>query len=157
MKTEYKIKPIGYVKVSDTSFSIQVEREFWPALSNLEGFSHLTILWWGHLSKRPQEDGLVIGKLFKNGPNSMGVFSTRSPHRPNPILVSTIEIQSIDFDQGIIETLFIDAENDTPVLDIKPYFPMDRVKVCQTPEWCQHWPKWFEDFSTYNWMEEIVK
>lgn len=156
MNTEYQVKPIGYVKVLNNSFSIELMHEYRPALRNLEGFSHLLILWWGHLSRRPKNNELVIGKLFKNGPEKMGIFSTRSPHRPNPILISTIEIQTIDINRGLITTAFIDAENGTPILDIKPYLPMDRVSACQTPEWCQHWPQWFEEYSKYNWMEEMA-
>lgn len=156
MNTKYQIKPVGYVKTQNNAFSIELMHEYRPGLRNLEGFSHLLILWWGHLSRRPEKDRLVIGQLFKNGPEKMGVFSTPSPHRPNPILISIIEIQSIDVDHGVIKTPFIDAENETPVLDIKPYFPMDRVRTCQAPDWCQHWPQWFEDFSTFNWREEMT-
>jgi len=155
LKNEFKIYSIGKAKVLDKSFVIQVDQDYRSGLNELKGFSHLNILWWGHRSKRLKGDELVIGQLFKNGPEKMGVFSTRSPHRPNPIQLSIIEIKNINIEKGIVETPFIDAENDSPILDIKPYFPMDRVKTCQTPDWYQHWPNWFEGYLKYNWMDEI--
>ena len=59
----------------------------------------------------------------------MGVFATRSPARPNPIAMTASEVINIDFASGIIRVAFIDADEDTPVLDIKPYTPsFDRVE-----------------------------
>lgn len=157
METKFEIESIGEVKVEDNTYSIKIDKKYLPGLKNLVGFSHLQIVWWAHLTDNSQNRGrLVLPKLFKHGPDSIGVFATRSPVRPNPILISTIKIQEIDFDKGLIFTPFIDAEDKTPVLDIKPYFSMERVKVCTEPTWCQHWPKWFEDSGKFDWRNEIV-
>jgi tRNA-Thr(GGU) m(6)t(6)A37 methyltransferase TsaA len=139
----------------EKSYNIQIDQNYRSGLNELAGFSHLNVLWWGHLSKRLEGNELVIGQLFKNGPDNMGVFSTRSPHRPNPIQLSIVEINKLNIEEGIIEAPFIDAENGSPILDIKPYFPMDRVKTCRVPDWCQHWPKWFEGYLEFNWIDEI--
>jgi tRNA (Thr-GGU) A37 N-methylase len=98
---------------------------------------------------------LVTDNLFKKAPDKVGIFSTRAPARPNPILLSTIKVIEIDYQNGIIRTPFIDAENGTPVLDIKPYFPMERIKDCRVPEWFAHWPEWAEDAADFNWKDEI--
>lgn len=72
----------------------------------------------------------------------MGVFATRSPVRPNPIALTTSEIISIDFNKGIIRVTFIDANDNTPVLDLKPYTPsFDRVETPGIPAWCSEWPR----------------
>lgn len=156
METTFQITGIGSVHVDNGTYAIQLDEKFLPALTSIEGFSHLQVVWWAHLTDSPQHrDNLTLGKLFKSGPDDMGVFATRSPVRPNPILISTVKVTDIDFDRGIIYTPFIDAEDQTPVLDIKPYFPMERVRDCEAPEWCAHWPQWFEDTMTFNWREEI--
>jgi tRNA-Thr(GGU) m(6)t(6)A37 methyltransferase TsaA len=156
MENTIQIKPIGRVSTANNQFSIQIEKEFLPALTNIEGFSHLQIVWWGHLYDSPQARAhLVSEKPYKKGPGKIGVFATRSPVRPNPILITTIAIQRIDYEKGIIYTPYIDAENGTPVLDIKPYHLSERVSECSVPEWCSHWPQWYEDSASFNWQNEF--
>ncbi|HSM23671.1 MAG TPA: TrmO family methyltransferase [Anaerolineaceae bacterium] len=157
MKAKFQIESIGEVKIENNTYSIMLDQKYIPGLKNLEGFSHLQIVWWAHLTDNLHDRGrLVLPKLFKHGPDTIGVFATRSPIRPNPILFSTIKIQEINIDKGEIFTPFIDAEDRTPVLDIKPYFSMERVRDCTEPTWCQHWPKWFEDSGKFDWRNEIV-
>ena len=151
-----EIKSIGTVTSEKKGFSIQLHQEFIPGLKGLEGFGHLQIVWWAHLAdNKDARRNLVFEKLFKKGPSQTGVFATRAPSRPNPIMMSTIKVTHIDIEKGIISTLFIDAEPGTPVLDIKPYHPMDRVKNCEVPEHRKHWPQWMEDGATFNWKDEI--
>lgn len=50
---------------------------------------------------------------------------------------------------------YIDIEDKTPVLDIKPYFSTERVKNCKVPNWCKHWPQWYEDMTSFEWRVEI--
>jgi tRNA (Thr-GGU) A37 N-methylase len=55
-----------------------------------------------------------------------------------------------------IEVAYLDAENDTPILDIKPYHPSsDRVRDIKMPEWCRHWPTWYEDSQAFDWSKEF--
>ena len=66
----------------------------------------------------------------------MGLFSTRSPHRPNPIGLSIAKVESIDIKRGILELSGIDLVAGTPVLDIKPYVPgYDAVPGATFPDW----------------------
>jgi tRNA (Thr-GGU) A37 N-methylase len=58
----------------------------------------------------------------------MGIFATRSPVRPNPILITSCKIKDIYKEEGIILIPNIDAEDGTPLLDIKPYIPsLDQI------------------------------
>lgn len=156
MRTRFKINAIGSVRVHEGEHTIQLEHKYIPALTNLNGFGHVQVLWWAHqIDEAHDRETLVVGKLFKKGPDRMGVFATRSPVRPNPIMVSTIEISGIDFENGFIRTPFIDAADGSPVLDIKPYYPMERVKNVQAPDWCRHWPQWQEEAEDFNWADEI--
>ena len=56
-------------------------------------------------------------------PETVGLFASRAPHRPNPIAMSALRIGSVDKIAGIIHVDGLDLLNDTPVLDIKPYCP----------------------------------
>lgn len=156
MDIKFQLETVGHVNISNNVFSIQIDKTYVAALENIEGFSHLQIIWWGHLCETPQNrSNITLEKIFKKGPDKIGVFATRSPARPNPILISIIEVKEIDFKNGIIYTPYIDAEHKTPVLDIKPYHLMERVKDCKIPYWCEHWPRWHEDSTTFDWQSEI--
>lgn len=86
----------------------------------------------------------------------MGVFATRSPLRPNPLALTAVSVLDLDNQTGIIKIAYIDANDGTPVLDIKPYTPsLDRVENPQVPSWCDHWPKSVETSGAFNWAEEF--
>jgi tRNA (Thr-GGU) A37 N-methylase len=86
----------------------------------------------------------------------MGIFATRSPVRPNPIALSTSQIIHINHNKGIIQVAYIDANDGSPVLDIKPYTPsLDRVEAPGVPEWCHHWPMSIEQSGAFDWENEF--
>jgi tRNA (adenine37-N6)-methyltransferase len=155
---EFKISPIGYVHAGADGFCLEIQKEYIPALTGLAGFSHVNVVWWCHLL-----DGVEYRRIlecdqpYKKSPAKMGIFATRSPVRPNPIALTPVAILRIDYDQGRIYIPYIDAENGTPILDLKPYHPCtDRVHDVSTPDWCGHWPQWYEDSATFDWGAEFV-
>jgi tRNA (adenine37-N6)-methyltransferase len=153
---EYIIRPIGNVQLQGELYTIKLEREYLPGLKHIEGFSHLWIIWWAHLTDDHEvRNRLTAKNIFKNAPSQTGVFASRTPERPNPIMFSVIKLESVDTEKGILTTRFIDAEDSTPVLDIKPYFPMERIRDCHTPLCFAHWPLWAEDAESFNWKDEI--
>jgi len=78
MENTIQIKPIGLVSTANNQFSIILEKKFLPALTNINGFSHLQVVWWGHLYDSPQaRANLVAEKPYKKGPDAIGVFATR--------------------------------------------------------------------------------
>ncbi len=84
------------------------------------------------------------------------MFSMRSPVRPNPIALSIIDIISIDYENGLIETSYIDAFEGSDILDMKPYTPsVDRVENPTVPHWCSHWPRSVEESEGFNWGSEF--
>jgi len=115
------------------------------SLQGLEDFSHLWIIFVFHentnLSKLIKKNSSVFtGVKPKVVPprlnEEVGVFSTRSPHRYNPIGLSLVRIESIDLDNGRIYVQGIDLLNDTPILDIKPYIARyDSVAFAASPDW----------------------
>ncbi|XP_063834145.1 tRNA (adenine(37)-N6)-methyltransferase [Ostrinia nubilalis] len=89
------------------------------ALSGLEEFSHIWIIFHFHMTESNNVPAKVAPPRL--GGERRGVFSTRSPHRPCPIGLSLVRIQSIEGNK--IHFTGVDMVSGTPVLDIKPYIP----------------------------------
>ncbi len=151
--SNFTLNPVGHVDVGQSGFTIKVDKPYRDALRGLEGFSHLNILFWCHLLDEPlYREMVTTEKPYKNGPDQVGIFATRSPARPNPIATTPVGVNSLDVDEGLVHITYIDAEPGTPVLDIKPYVPaIDRVRDTASPDWCSDWPEWYEDSATFDW------
>jgi tRNA-Thr(GGU) m(6)t(6)A37 methyltransferase TsaA len=136
-----EIKPIGYIKSNfktkfgvprqagmiDNISYIELCKEYRvaDAFRGLEDFSHIWLLW--EFSKCSQKQWTPTVRPPKLGGNKrMGVFSTRSPFRPNSIGLSSVKLLSIDYKCENAPLLCIegaDLIDGTPVYDIKPYLP----------------------------------
>jgi tRNA (adenine37-N6)-methyltransferase len=93
---------------------LKILPEFELGLTDIEGFSHLMVIW-----EFDRSDGFeLLGRPpFDNRPH--GVFATRSPRRPNPIGLTTVELLRRD---GVdLHVRGVDMLDGTPILDIKPY------------------------------------
>jgi tRNA-Thr(GGU) m(6)t(6)A37 methyltransferase TsaA len=154
---EITIKPIGFVKKDEKGMYIELAEEFKIGLKNIEGFQYLNILWWAHLYANDETRRIkTCKKPYTNCPEEIGIFATRSQVRPNPICMSAMPVQSIDHEKGIIRTYYVDCEEGTPVLDIKPYYPCsDKIRNAATPDWCKHWPQFYEDSGSFDWGAEF--
>jgi tRNA-Thr(GGU) m(6)t(6)A37 methyltransferase TsaA len=158
MDQEISISPIGYVRVKETGTYLELVPECKSALQGLDGFSHVNVFWWGHLYATDEYRAIVeCDQPYKHAPKKLGIFATRSPVRPNPIALTAVPIIKIDHEQGRIQVAFIDAENETPILDLKPYHPaVDRIREASVPAWCKHWPQWYEDSADFDWESEFM-
>lgn len=155
---EMSVFPIGYVRVIDAGFCLAIEPEYRQALSGLEGFSHINVIWWCHgCDDAAARTVLECEQPYKQSPAKLGIFATRSPLRPNPIAITAVMALKLDVARGLIVIPYIDAEPDTPILDIKPYHPsVDRIRDVSVPAWCRHWPQWYEDSADFDWGAEFV-
>ncbi len=103
--------------------TIEVETEYVTALQDLEGFSHIILLY--HFHQVTKVD-MVVTPFLDNQPH--GILSTRAPSRPNPIGHSVVRL--ISRDENILYIEDLDMLDKTPLLDIKPYVPkFDNHKV----------------------------
>ena len=96
------------------------------ALRDLEGYSHIWIIFVFHdLKKSPDKARIRPPRL--GGNKYVGVFSSRSPYRPNPIGLSLVKLDEIVIGKEHIEVRIFDHDllNDTPVIDIKPFISND--------------------------------
>ncbi|WFA08944.1 SAM-dependent methyltransferase [Tissierella sp. Yu-01] len=150
---KFIVKSIGKVRSDERGMRIELYKEFIPALTNLEGFGYINVLWWFSYNDNEYSRSKFVEKSpYKNSPEILGTFATRSPERPNPIALTCANITFLDCDKGIIGLAFIDAEDGTPVIDIKPYTPsFDRVEHPIVPNWCDNWPKSVETSGDFDW------
>jgi tRNA-Thr(GGU) m(6)t(6)A37 methyltransferase TsaA len=153
-----KLSPVGQVQSGPQGFALKIAPKYRAALEGLDAFSHISVLWWSHHLDSPEQRSILEAEQpYKNGPACLGIFATRSPLRPNPICVSTVSVLHVDIENGLVILPWIDAEDGTPVLDIKPYHPSsDRVRDVRMPEWCAHWPQSLEDSAEFDWEAEFV-
>lgn len=150
----YAFAPIGYIRscfkekfgVARQSMMISQARgvlKFNPdpayrnSLRHLHEFSHLWIIFVFHKNLEKGWRPLINPPRLE-APEQVGVFASRSPHRPNPIGMSVVKIEEIDFSApGGIELHLsgLDILDGTPVLDIKPYMAYADSFVDATPGW----------------------
>lgn len=154
---EVKGIPIGTIKNRDNEAAVCLDPAYRRGLKGLSGYSHVQVLWWMDRCDNPADRStLVESKPYTKGPEELGVFALRSPERPNPIAVSNAAIVSVDEEEGTVRLAHIDAFSGSIVLDLKPYTPsIDRVETAQTPEWCRHWPKSYEQSGGFDWAAEF--
>lgn len=154
----YQVKPIGRIHVNDSGVFIKLKPDYIAALKGLDGFRHLSVIWW--FSEFDTEEARAVRdtpKPYKKAPETMGIFATRSPVRPNPLALTTVEVIDIDYNTGVIRLTYTDANDGSPVLDIKPYTPSsDRVEEPGVPDWCSHWPKSIEQSGAFDWAGEFL-
>jgi tRNA-Thr(GGU) m(6)t(6)A37 methyltransferase TsaA len=107
------IQPVGAEGVKGT---VEVDSEFAPGLKDLDGFSHVFLLYHFHRSS-----GWTPEVIPFMDDQPRGVFATRAPSRPNPIGISLVRLERVD--GAILHVEDVDILDGTPLLDIKPYLP----------------------------------
>ena len=125
----FEMKPIGFVRSQYTETSqipkgcgakhdaegvLEILPEFEEGLLDIEGFSHLFVIWAFHKA----EGFALVGKPPTDD-RPHGVFATRSPRRPNPIGLTVVEL--LGRDGARLRARGVDMLDGTPILDIKPY------------------------------------
>jgi tRNA-Thr(GGU) m(6)t(6)A37 methyltransferase TsaA len=113
--------PIQAVGAKGVEGSVELAPAYHDGLRDVEGFSHLILVYHFHLARSPS---LTIGPLLDH--ESRGVFATRSPKRPNPIGLSAVRLVGVE--GGTLRIENVDVAGGTPMLDIKPYVPSFDVR-----------------------------
>lgn len=125
----FQYQPIGYVRTPFTDpesipkglgaehpeeGTLELLREYSDGLTDIEGYSHLYVLW---AIDRVEGFDLLVTPPSDDRPH--GLFSTRTPRRPNPIGLTVVEL--ISRDAASLHVRGVDMLDQTPILDIKPY------------------------------------
>ena len=120
--------PIQGVFAGDATGTVEVFPEFNVGLADLDGFSHIILLYGFHLSK-----GYTLTCKPFLDIQARGVFATRAPRRPNSIGMSIVRLLGIE--GCVLRISDIDIVDGTPLLDIKPYIPDFDVRTNVRSGW----------------------
>lgn len=134
------IQPSGAV---DVVGRILLDPAYEEGLSDIDGFSHLILLYHFH---RSSGFDLMVTPFLDNTPR--GLFSTRAPRRPNPIGLSIVRLCARNGRELTVKD--IDVLDGTPLIDIKPYVPRFDVKEVTATGWLEKNQNRSVDFKSDN-------
>ena len=129
------LNPVGVVKKQGRRAWLEIYPEYGPALAGLKDFSHLWVFYWFHENDNPEERRTLQVHPRRDPGNPLtGVFACRAPVRPN--LIGFTACRIIKVEGNVLEVADLDARDDAPILDLKPYIPSgDAIPGAGTPEW----------------------
>lgn len=141
---EFKLHSIGIVHSpvkegvdhdwGEVLSEVHVDPAYAEGLKGLSDFSHCILIFYMDRSSFDPETDLIRRPQGREDMPETGIFSQRAKHRPNPIGITAAGILSVK--GNILKVKGLDAIDGTPVLDIKPYFPVyDMRPEARTPEW----------------------
>jgi len=128
--TEPRGTPIQAGVSMENEATAEIFEEFAEGLKDLEGFSHIILIFHFHRSRKaPLHQVPFMDDIER------GVFSIRSPSRPNPIGLSVVRLVSVE--DNVIRFRGVDMLDGTPLLDIKPYVPEMDVHGVESTGWLE--------------------
>jgi tRNA-Thr(GGU) m(6)t(6)A37 methyltransferase TsaA len=121
------IQPSGAKGINGT---VEIFPDYAEGLKDLEGFSHIILIYHFHLSKK---SSLQVKPYLDDEVH--GVFAMRGPSRPNPIGISIVRLLRIE--ETTLSIQDVDIVDGTPLLDIKPYVPAFDIREVQRTGWLE--------------------
>ena len=123
--------PVQPKGAKDVYATIEFKKEYQTGLKDLEGFSHLYLLYYFHKVKEHALEVIPFNDIT-NTPR--GVFATRTPMHPNHIGLSVVELVKVE--ENIVTIKGVDILDGTPLLDVKPYIEnFDKIEGKSTSGW----------------------
>ncbi len=136
------LKPIGFVKTKAVGKEVRdkgnvseivFREDLAEALDGIEDFSHLFVIFWMHEVSEEERRTMKVRPRGRRDMPLLGAFATRTPHRPNPIGLTLVEL--LEVEDNVVTVRGLDAFDGTPVLDIKPFDYWDVAEYARVPEW----------------------
>jgi tRNA-Thr(GGU) m(6)t(6)A37 methyltransferase TsaA len=127
---EPKGTPIQAAGAKGISGTVEIFPEYAEGLKDIEGFSHIVLLYHFHLSKR---SALIVKPYMDD--EAHGVFAMRGPSRPNCIGISVVYLVKVE--GNVLQVGDVDIVDGTPLLDIKPYVPEFDIREVQRIGWLE--------------------
>ena len=139
-----RFKPIGRVRCDFSEKEIRTKRSsivseviiyppYVTALDGVESYSHLFVIFYMHKVPLQETGALKVHPRGRTDLEKVGVFATRNRNRPNRIGLAVVKL--LERRGNSLKVQALDALDDTPVLDIKPYDPIDVQKRVRVPKW----------------------
>ena len=126
-----KVKKLRFGGFDQEISQIILNKKYTDALTGIKDYSHVIIVYWMDKVKDK-----VITHRPQGNPNVpvVGIFSCRCPQRPNPIAITTVKL--VNRHKNTITVKGLDILDETPIIDIKPYWPKyDKVVDEKVPKW----------------------
>jgi|SRR5208283_512462 len=138
------LEPIGYVKTKAVGDEFRknskniiseviVEKKFTRALLGIEKYSHIYVVFFMHGIQSAERLELRRHPRHRKDLAKVGVLAIREPVRPNPIGLTIVEL--LGRKRNVLKVKGLDALNESPVLDIKPYDHIDVIRNIRVPDW----------------------
>ncbi|MBE0511599.1 tRNA (N6-threonylcarbamoyladenosine(37)-N6)-methyltransferase TrmO [Candidatus Bathyarchaeota archaeon] len=137
-----ELKPVGFVKTKAVGKEVRdkgnvskivFREDLAEALNGVEDFSHLFVIFWMHEISEEERRTMKVRPRGRSDMPLLGAFATRTPHRPNPIGLTLVEL--LEVEGNVLTVRGLDAFDGTPVLDIKPFDYLDVAEGARVPEW----------------------
>jgi tRNA-Thr(GGU) m(6)t(6)A37 methyltransferase TsaA len=120
----------------DVISSLVIKEEYSLGLTGLDGFTHIIVIFHMHRADYDRDSHLVRHPQERIELPKLGIFAQRAKHRPNPIGITAVELLSVE--GNIVKVRGLDAIDDTPIIDIKPYFPAYDIRSeAKIPDWVE--------------------
>ncbi len=140
--TTITLKPIGYIKTQAIGSQVRdktrtaeivIDPQLQPALDGITDYSHIYVLFWMHQIPQEKTQTLHVHPRGRSDLPLVGVFAARTNLHPNSIGLTLVELLKVE--GNVLTVRGLDAFNDTPVLDIKPYDTWERIDNPKLPQW----------------------
>ena len=137
-----ELEPIGFVKTNTIRKEVKkrsnvseiiLREDLVETLHGIEDFSHLYVMFWMHEVPKEERKTVKVHPRGRRDLPLLGIFATRTPHRPNPIGLTLVELIKVNDNTLTIRGL--DAYDGTPIIDIKPFDMWDTTEDVKVPKW----------------------
>ena len=137
-----ELEPIGFVKTNTIRKEVKkrsnvseiiLREDLVETLHGIEDFSHLYVIFWMHEVPKEERKKVKVHPRGRGDLPLLGIFATRTPHRPNPIGLTLVELIKVNDNTLTIRGL--DAYDGTPIIDIKPFDMWDTTEDVKVPKW----------------------
>ncbi len=137
-----ELEPIRFVKTNTIRKEVKkrsnvseiiLREDLVHTLHGIEDFSHLYVIFWMHEVPKEERKKVKVHPRGRRDLPLLGIFATRTPHRPNPIGLTLVELIKVNDNTLTIRGL--DAYDCTPIIDIKPFDMWDTTEDVKVPKW----------------------
>jgi tRNA-Thr(GGU) m(6)t(6)A37 methyltransferase TsaA len=139
---------IKYKQIKQTISDLIIDPSYEDMLDGVENFSHIVVIYWPHLLTDEQRTLRKVHPMGRKDLPIQGIFATRSPARPNSILISTVAL--LERRRNILQVKGLEALDGSPILDIKTYIQIsDQVTNPVFPEWVHQIKRELQNETTH--------
>ncbi|MBW1894809.1 MAG: tRNA (N6-threonylcarbamoyladenosine(37)-N6)-methyltransferase TrmO [Deltaproteobacteria bacterium] len=121
-------------QVKQSISELEIDPDYEDLLDGIDAFSHILVLYWPHLLPEKERGLKKVHPMGRKDIPEQGIFATRSPARPNPVLVSSVQL--LERNKNVLRVQGLEALDGSPILDIKPVVrEKDGIENPRFPDW----------------------